>query len=70
MKSKTGIAAVALTTFASIFVVISFCTPYWLVNDGQIEDPKFIRIGKFLTNFPVKEWPMFWTLMTNTNNRI
>ncbi|CAG9863280.1 unnamed protein product [Phyllotreta striolata] len=45
MKSKTGLSAVALTTIASIFVVISFCTPYWLVNDGKVEDPKFIRIG-------------------------
>nr|CAI5837051.1 unnamed protein product [Callosobruchus analis] len=45
MKTKTGICAIALTTIASLFVLISFCTSYWLVNDGKVEDPKFIRLG-------------------------
>lgn len=46
MKTKTGTCAIIVTVVAFLFVLISFCTPYWLVNDGNIKDPKFIRIGK------------------------
>nr|XP_023011978.1 uncharacterized protein LOC111502200 [Leptinotarsa decemlineata] len=45
MKTKTGICAIAVTVAASIFVIISFCSPYWLVNDEKIQDPQFIKIG-------------------------
>lgn len=47
MKTKTGVCAIVITAIASLFVLISFCTSYWLVNDGKIADPKFVRIGKF-----------------------
>lgn len=47
LKTKNGICAITLTTIASLFVIASFCTSYWLVNDGKIEDPKFIRIGEY-----------------------
>lgn len=46
LKTKNGICAITLTTIASLFVLISFCTSYWLVNDGKIQDPKFIRLGE------------------------
>lgn len=49
LKTKNGICAITLTTIASLFVLVSFCTSYWLVNDGKIENPKFIRIGEFVT---------------------
>ncbi|KAJ8979168.1 hypothetical protein NQ317_018990 [Molorchus minor] len=47
IKSKTGICAITLTAVAFTFIVVSFCTGYWLVNDGIIKDPQFIRLGKF-----------------------
>lgn len=47
LKTKNGICAITLTSIATIFVLVSFCTSYWLVNDGKVEDPKFVRIGEF-----------------------
>lgn len=44
-KTKTGVCAIVVTIAAFLFILIAFCTPYWLVNDGKIKDPKFIRIG-------------------------
>lgn len=47
-KSKTGSFALGFFVLASIFTVIAFVSPYWLVTDGKLKDPKFIRIGKYL----------------------
>lgn len=47
-KSKTGLVALGFLTLASIFVIIAFVSPYWLVTDGKLKDPKFNKIGKFL----------------------
>lgn len=47
MKTKTGICAVTITVTAFLFIVIAFCTPYWLVNDGNVKDVNFDKIGKF-----------------------
>nr|XP_022913655.1 uncharacterized protein LOC111424381 [Onthophagus taurus] len=44
-KTKTGICAITTTVVAFLFILIAFCTPYWLVNDGKIPDPQFIKIG-------------------------
>lgn len=46
MKSKTGLFALGFFTLASLFVVIAFVSPYWLVTDGKLKNPKFIKIGK------------------------
>lgn len=45
-KTKTGICAVILSVTSFFFILTAFCSGYWLVNDGQIPDPKFLRIGK------------------------
>lgn len=45
IKTKTGLAAISLTTIGFLFILIGFCTPNWLETDGLIADPKFIRIG-------------------------
>lgn len=44
-KTKTGLCAITITILSFLFVIIAFCTPCWLVTDGELEDPKFIRIG-------------------------
>ncbi|ODN02223.1 hypothetical protein Ocin01_04468 [Orchesella cincta] len=30
---------------AFLFIIIAFSTSYWLATDGDLENPKFIRIG-------------------------
>lgn len=45
IKTKTGLAAIGTTATAFFFILIAFCTPYWLVTDGKIPDPQFQRIG-------------------------
>lgn len=45
LKSRTGIVAISTTVTAFLFILIAFCTPYWLQNDQEIKDPQFIRIG-------------------------
>lgn len=45
-KSRTGLIATGCAVFAFVFVLIAFVTPCWLETDGQLEKPKFIRIGK------------------------
>lgn len=44
-KSKTGLFALGFFIAASLFVIISFISPYWLVTDGKLKNPKFIKIG-------------------------
>ncbi|CAH0747372.1 unnamed protein product [Diatraea saccharalis] len=44
-KSKTGLFALGFFIFASLFIIIAFVCPYWLVTDGKLENPKFIKIG-------------------------
>lgn len=46
MKTKTGICAVTLTVVGFLFTVIAFCSPYWLVNDGEVSGVTFDKIGK------------------------
>jgi hypothetical protein len=45
-KSKTGLFALGFFIFASLFVIIAFVSPYWLVTDGKLKNPKFLKIGK------------------------
>lgn len=47
-KSKTGWFALGFFTFASLFTIIAFVSPYWLVTDGKLKDPKFVKIGEFI----------------------
>ncbi|XP_013195002.1 uncharacterized protein LOC106138408 [Amyelois transitella] len=44
-KSKNGIFALGFYIAASLFTIVSFVSPYWLVTDGKLKNPKFIRIG-------------------------
>ncbi|XP_017770895.1 PREDICTED: uncharacterized protein LOC108558489 [Nicrophorus vespilloides] len=44
-KSRTGNCAIAGTVVCFIFIIIAFCTPYWLATDGKLQDPQFIRLG-------------------------
>lgn len=47
-KSKTGKIATAFTALGSIFIIIAFTTPNWLVNDGKMENPRFDKLGKLI----------------------
>ncbi|GJQ85638.1 hypothetical protein Trydic_g20187 [Trypoxylus dichotomus] len=44
-KSRTGICAITTTVIAFLSIIIAFCTPFWLVNDGKLPNPPFVRIG-------------------------
>lgn len=44
-KSKTGLFALGFFGVASLFILIAFVSPYWLVTDGKLPKPKFLRIG-------------------------
>jgi len=37
--------ALAAIVFAFLFIIIAFSTPAWLETDGELPNPKFIRIG-------------------------
>lgn len=45
-KSKTGLFALGFFVVASFFIILAFVSPYWLVTDGKLKNPKFIQIGK------------------------
>ncbi|XP_018320526.1 uncharacterized protein LOC108733733 [Agrilus planipennis] len=45
IKTNTGLCAVVVTLIGFLCILIAFCTPYWLVNDGKISNPQFLRIG-------------------------
>ncbi|XP_055546630.1 uncharacterized protein LOC129730983 [Wyeomyia smithii] len=44
-STKTGKFAVVFTAFAFLFIVIAFCSPYWLTTDGKLVNPKFTNLG-------------------------
>ncbi|CAD0195469.1 unnamed protein product [Chrysodeixis includens] len=44
-KSKTGLFALGFFVFAALFIIIAFVSPYWLVTDGKLKNPKFLKIG-------------------------
>ncbi|KAI8429911.1 hypothetical protein MSG28_000385 [Choristoneura fumiferana] len=50
-KSKTGLFALGFFVFASFFIILAFVSPYWLVTDGKLKNPKFIQIGLWMVCF-------------------
>lgn len=38
--------ALCLTVIAFILCFIAFVSPYWLVFDGKLKNPKFLNLGK------------------------
>ncbi|XP_050071031.1 uncharacterized protein LOC126558983 [Anopheles maculipalpis] len=44
-STRTGKFAVGFTAFAFLFILIAFCSPYWLQTDGELEHPKFTNLG-------------------------
>lgn len=38
--------AVIFTLIALILILIAFVSPYWLVFDGKLKNPKFLNLGK------------------------
>lgn len=32
---------------AFLSIVVSFCSPYWLANDGELEEGHFLNTGEF-----------------------
>lgn len=45
-ESRTGQFALAFFTLGSLFIIVAFVSPHWLVNDGKLKDPKFKKLGK------------------------
>lgn len=44
--TKTGKFAVGFTFLGVLFVLSSMVSPYWLVSDGVLANPKFTNLGK------------------------
>ncbi|XP_035890862.1 uncharacterized protein LOC118502605 [Anopheles stephensi] len=44
-STRTGKFAVGFTAFAFLFILIAFCSPYWLQTDGELKHPKFTNLG-------------------------
>lgn len=38
--------AFGLTIVAFILIFLAFVSPYWLVFDGKLNNPKFLNLGK------------------------
>lgn len=47
-KTKTGKIAASCTAVSFILVLIAFTTPNWLETDGELENPKFQKIGNLI----------------------
>lgn len=45
-NTKTGKFAVGFTAVGFIFVLTAMASPYWLVTDGVLANPKFTNLGK------------------------
>lgn len=45
---KVGFGFIAA---AFIFIIIAFSTPAWLETDGELVDPKFLKIGNYYTDY-------------------
>ena len=46
-KISTNVkTALGFLVFAFLFIIIAFSTPCWLEEGGEIQNPKFIRIGE------------------------
>lgn len=45
-STKTSRFAVGFAIVGFLFVVIAFCSPYWLISDGVLKRPKFTNLGK------------------------
>lgn len=39
--------AFLFTLIALVLIFIAFISPYWLVFDGKLKNPKFLNLGKF-----------------------
>lgn len=37
--------AVGISAFAFLLFIIAFATPYWLVTDGRLQNPRFTNLG-------------------------
>ncbi|KAL0281487.1 UNVERIFIED_CONTAM: hypothetical protein PYX00_002461 [Menopon gallinae] len=59
-KSKNGKVATVCTAVAFLFVLIAFVSPNWLETDGELENPKFIKIGLWQVCFENYEEPRHW----------
>lgn len=46
-KTRNGKIAAGFTIVGFLLVLIAFTTPYWLVTDGKLDDPKIVRLGNY-----------------------
>lgn len=46
-NNKNAKFAVAFTCIGFLFVLTALSAPYWLQNDGKLQNPKFTNIGKW-----------------------
>lgn len=44
-SNKNTRIALGISTVSALFVTIAFFSPYWLVTDGELDNPKFLNLG-------------------------
>ncbi|KAH8326826.1 hypothetical protein KR074_001471 [Drosophila pseudoananassae] len=44
-SNRTTQVALGVSAFSFLLFVIAFATPYWLVTDGRLNDPRFTNLG-------------------------
>ena len=49
-RNKNSRFAVGFTIAGFLLVLISFVSPYWLVYDGKLSNPKFLNLGESIRN--------------------
>lgn len=50
-NNKNAKFAVAFTCIGFLFCLTALASPYWLQNDGRLQNPKFHNIGKWPQSF-------------------
>ncbi|XP_030377197.1 uncharacterized protein LOC115626081 [Scaptodrosophila lebanonensis] len=45
VSNRTTRIALGISAFSFLLFVIAFATPYWLVTDGRIQNPRFTNLG-------------------------
>lgn len=48
LGNKNSRIALGFFAVAFVLIFISFATPYWLVSDGKLENPKFLNLGTYV----------------------
>jgi hypothetical protein len=67
-RTKTAKYAVGFTFGAFFLILVAFSTPYWLQTDGELENPKFLNLGKLKKHQNNCQFVRVWLYETPNKN--